>query len=117
MMSSGNAKEITLVSDDMALLEEGAELVQKTMAQIPGVIKIENTFDQSRIKGRLVVNSQKALGIGTSESAVAMQIYYLLNGMTATTVDYGDTEYDIILEYPAGKYDDITALMAFCPSP
>ncbi|MCI8478447.1 MAG: efflux RND transporter permease subunit, partial [Oscillospiraceae bacterium] len=113
MMSSGNTKEITLVSDDMAPLEEGAGLVQEAMAQIPGVIKLENSFDQSRIKGRLVVNSQKALGIGTSEAAVAMQIYYILNGMTAATVDYGDTEYDIILEYPAGKYDDITALMDY----
>jgi len=31
--------------------------------------------------------------------------------MTACTVEYGDDEYDIILEYPEGKYDDISTLM------
>lgn len=73
------------------------------MTQVPGVIRIENPFDSSQSKGRIVIDSQKALAMGTSESAVAMQIYYLLDGLTATTVDYGDTEYDVILEYPEGN--------------
>ena len=45
-----------------------------------------------------------------------MQVYYLLNGMTATTLDdYGDSdaEYDVVLEYPEGKYDDITTLLDY----
>ena len=42
-----------------------------------------------------------------------MQIYYLLEGMNATSVDYGDTEYDVVLEYPEGKYDDISALLDY----
>lgn len=53
------------------------------------------------------------MALGTSESAVAMQIYYLLEGMNATSVDYGDTEYDVVLEYPEGKYDDISALLDY----
>ena len=83
------------------------------MAQVPGVIRIENPFNSSQSKGRIVIDSQKALALGTSESAVAMQIYYLLDGLTATSVEYGDTEYDVILEYPEGKYDDITTLMDY----
>ena len=113
MMGGSNTKEITLVADDLDALEQGAAQVEDAMAQIPGVIRVANAFDQSRVKGRLVINSQKAMAVGTSEAAVAMQIYYLLNGMTATTVDYGDTEYDVILEYPAGKYDDIISLLDY----
>lgn len=83
------------------------------MTQVPGVIRIENPFRSSQSKGRIVINSQKAMALGTSESAVAMQIYYLLEGMNATSVDYGDTEYDVVLEYPEGKYDDISALLDY----
>ena len=112
-MMSSNSKDVVLLGDDLDTLREAAEQVEGAMTQVPGVIRIENPFDSSQSKGRIVIDSQKALAMGTSESAVAMQIYYLLDGLTATTVDYGDTEYDVILEYPEGKYDDITTLMDY----
>ena len=113
MLGSSTSKEVTLLSDDLDSLQEGANQVAEAMGQVPGVIRVDNAFDQSRMKGRMVIDSQKALALGTSESSVAMQVYYLLNGMTAATVDYGDTEYDVVLEYPEGKYDDITALLDY----
>ena len=116
MMGGGNTKDVTLVADSLDILEQGADQVADAMGQVPGVIRVANEFDQSRVKGRLVVNSQKAQALGTTESAVAMQVYYLLNGMTATTLDnYGDSdsEYDVVLEYPEGKYDDITTLLDY----
>lgn len=112
-MMSSNSKDVVLLGDNLDALREAAGQVEGTMTQVPGVIRIENPFDSSQSKGRIVIDSQKALAMGTSESAVAMQIYYLLDGLTATTVDYGDTEYDVILEYPEGKYDDITTLMDY----
>ena len=112
-MMSSNSKDVVLLGDNLDSLREAAGQVEGVMTQVPGVIRIENPFDSSQSKGRIVIDSQKALAMGTSESAVAMQIYYLLDGLTATTVDYGDTEYDVILEYPEGKYDDITTLMDY----
>ena len=107
MMGGGNTKDVTLVADSLDILEQGADQVADAMGQVPGVIRVANEFDQSRVKGRLVVNSQKAQALGTTESAVAMQVYYLLN--------YGDSdsEYDVVLEYPEGKYDDITTLLDY----
>ncbi len=112
-MMASNGKDVTLVSNDLTALEAGADLVAQSMTQVPGVLQVENPFDQSRVKGRLMVNSLKAQALGTSEQAVAMQVYYLLNGMTASTMEYNDTEYDIILEYPEDKYNDITALLNY----
>ena len=112
-LMSSNSKDVVLLSDDLDSLQEGAAMVEEAMRQVPGVIRVDNAFDQSRVKGRMVINSQKALAMGTSEASVAMQVYYVLNGMTAATVEYGDTEYDVILEYPEGKYDDITALLDY----
>ncbi len=113
MMASGNSKSITLASDDMDALRAGAGQVEEAMREIPGVLRVENDFSRSRVKGKLVVNSQKALAAGTTEASVAGQIYALLGGMNAATLEYGGTEYDVILEYPEGKYDDITALMDY----
>ena len=112
-LMSSNSKDVVLLGNDLDQIREAASQVEESMAQVPGVIRIENPFNSSQSKGRIVIDSQKALALGTSESAVAMQIYYLLDGLTATSVEYGDTEYDVILEYPEGKYDDITTLMDY----
>lgn len=45
--------------------------------------------------------------------AISMQVRYLLNGLTAATVDDGDQEYDIVLEYPKGKYEDVVSVMDY----
>ena len=110
---SSNSKDVVLLSNDMDSLREAAVLVEDAMAQVPGIIRIDNPFNSSQSKGRIVIDSQKAMALGTSESQVAMQIYYLLEGLNAASVTYDDTEYDVILEYPAGKYDDVTALLDY----
>ena len=112
-LMSSNSKDVVLLGSDLDTLQTAAEQVEEAMTQVPGVIRIENPFRSSQSKGRIVINSQKAMALGTSESAVAMQIYYLLEGMNATSVDYGDTEYDVVLEYPEGKYDDISTLLDY----
>ena len=110
-MMSGNSKDIKLVGDDLDALREAADLVEEAMTQVPGVISAENDFAQSRVKGR-VVDSQKALAAGTTEAGVATQISYLLGGVTAATLENGDTEYDVV-EYPEGKYESITDLLEY----
>ncbi len=112
-MSTGNSKEVTLSADDMDGLREGAEMVEDVVRKIPGVLRVENEFSAERVKGKLVVDSQKAQAAGTSEMQVAGQIRYLLSGNTATDLEIDGTDYDVILEYPDGKYDDITSLLDY----
>ena len=83
------------------------------MAQTPGVIRVENPFDQSRVKGHLEIDPQRAQNAGISPATISMQVRYLLNGLTAATVDDGDQEYDIVLEYPKGKYEDVMSVMDY----
>lgn len=113
MMSSGNSKEVILAADDMESLREGANQLEAAIREIPGVLRVENDFSGSRVKGKIVVNSQKALAAGTTEAQVAGQIYYLLSGLNAADMVIDGTEYDVILEYPEGKYDDFTVLMDY----
>lgn len=111
-MGGGSSVDITLLSSDRAALESGAALVQEAMEQVPGVMTVHNEFSQSRLQGRLVIDGQRAMAAGLSQAAVAVQANYLLNGMTAATIDYGDTEYDVVLEYPEGRYEDLNDLLS-----
>lgn len=111
MMDTGDTVDVTLASDNLDALEQGADLVQDAMMQVPGVIRVDNDFTQSRSQGRLVIDAQKAISAGTSQASVAMQVRYLLGGATVKTLDYGDKTYDAVLEYPQDKYADMTALM------
>lgn len=113
MGSTGNTTTVMLLGDDMDALRAGAEQVRDMMAQTPGVIRVENPFDQSRVKGHLEIDSQRAQNAGTTPAAISMQVRYLLNGLTAATVDDGDQEYDIVLEYPNGKYEDVVSVMDY----
>lgn len=113
MGSTGNTTTVMLLGDDMDALRAGAEQVRELMAQTPGVLRVENPFDQSRVKGHLEIDPQRAQNAGTTPAAISMQIRYLLNGLTAATVDDGDQEYDIVLEYPKGKYEDVMSVMDY----
>lgn len=113
MGNTGNTTTVMLLGDDMDALRAGAEQVRDMMAQTPGVIRVENPFDQSRVKGHLEIDPQRAQNAGTTPAAISMQVRYLLNGLTAATVDNGDQEYDIVLEYPKGKYEDVVSVMDY----
>ena len=113
MGSTGNTTTVMLLGDDMDALRQGAEQARELMAQTPGVLRAENPFDQSRVKGHLEIDPQRAQNAGTTPAAISMQVRYLLNGLTAATVDDGDQEYDIVLEYPKGKYEDVMSVMDY----
>lgn len=113
MGSTSNTTTVMLLGNDMDALRAGAAQVQDVMAQTPGVIRVENPFDQSRVKGHLEIDPLRAQNAGTSPAAISMQVRYLLNGLTAATVDDGDQEYDIVLEYPKGKYEDVMSVMDY----
>ena len=113
MGSTGNTTTVMLLGDDMDALQQSAEQVRELMAQTSGVLRVENPFDQSRVKGHLEINPQRAQNAGISPATISMQVRYLLNGLTAATVDDGDQEYDIVLEYPKGKYEDVMSVMDY----
>lgn len=113
LMSTGNSIEITLQGEDLESLRTAAGMVEEAMAGIPGVLKVDNEFSNSKTKGRLHINRKKAMDAGLTQTSVAMQVNYLLNGMTATSIEHENEEYDVILEYPEGKYDSVMAVMDY----
>lgn len=112
LMSEGNAKTITLESRDMAMLEEGAARIEERLNTVPGVIKVQNATNARKTNVRFKIDQQAAKNEGFQPSAVAGQIYNMLNGIKATTID--DERFDKIdirLQYPDNEYNDPKVLL------
>lgn len=113
LMSDGNAKTITLESRDKTLLEKGAEQVEKKLESVPGVIKVQNTTNARKTNVRFNIDQQAAQSEGLQPSAVAGQIYNMLNGIKAATVDDEELDkVDIRLQYPDDEYNDPRVLLS-----
>lgn len=111
LMSTGNNVTITLTGDQIESLKLGASSVEEALAKVPGVLKVRNDFSQSKMKAKMIIDQQKAINEGLSPSSISSQIYSLLNGITATTIDYEDEEYDVKVENSRTKYNDMTSLL------
>lgn len=111
LMSTGNNVSVTLLGNDLNNLSASASLVEEALTKVPGVMKVKNDLSGQETNARFVINQQKAMNAGMTPATVAGQIYYLMNGVKATTLEYEDEEYDVVVEYPEHKYDNSTTLM------
>ncbi len=113
LMSEGNSKSITLESEDIDLLEQGAAAMEERLKTVPGVIKVQNAAAARQTNVRYRIDQQAAKDKGFQPSAVAMQIYYMLNGMTATELeDANGEDIEVRLQYPDLEYNDPQVLLS-----
>ena len=112
LMSEGNAKTITLESGDMAALEEGSKLIEEKLNSVPGVIKVQNKATARKTNARFHIDQQAAKNAGFQPSSVASQIYSMLNGVKATTIeDENMDKIDVKIKYPDDEYNDPRVLL------
>lgn len=112
LMSEGNAKTISLEGSDMAALEKGAEQVAEKLNTVPGVIKVQNNASARKTNARFHIDQQAAKNAGFQPSAVASQIYSMLNGMKAATIDDEEMgKVDVKIKYPDKEYNDPQVLL------
>lgn len=112
-VTPGDVVEVMIESDDQDTLRKGAELVTDTLWQVPGVITVRNDFSRLETSAKIILNQQKTVNAGFSPSAVASQIYVILNGLSAGTIEQGNEEYEVKLEYPENRYKDAIELMEY----
>ena len=113
LMSTGNRMTYTFGGDDLEQLKTGVSMAAVALEGIPGIMKVDYDLASDRTKGCLVINQQKALACGLSRALISAQIRYLVSGLMVETVHYNDKDYDIVLEYPEGKYSELSKLMDY----
>lgn len=110
MMNTG-MYEVDLQGDDMEQLRSVASDLEGKFREVDGVLKVTNSGTGENIRARVDVDPLLAMQVGMTPIQVASSIKYAMDGMTALTVTKEGSEYDVILEYPKGSYDDVNSLL------
>ncbi len=113
MMSnySSDLVDIVLESDDLHDLSEASAKVEAMMRKTPGVIHVKSDAAAARTSAHVILDPLKTANAGLAPAQIAGDLYQTLTGMTADSMELGGEEYDIILRYPEGSYDDQNKLM------
>ncbi len=107
-----NLISVVLEADDLDALQEGCDQVQAMMEEVPGVIHISSDAASRETTAHIVVDPLKAANAGLTPAAVAADLYQTLTGVTAASMEMDGEDYDIILNYPDGMYEDVNQLMS-----
>ena len=108
---SSDTIDVVVQSEDMDALADACEQIEEEMAVLPGVIHVKSDASTRQTAGHVVVDPQKAAAAGLAPAQVAMDLYQTMNGVTAAHMDIDGNQYDIILNYADGAYEDINQLM------
>lgn len=108
---SSDLVQVVLESSDLDALTDGAEMVEEMMMDVPGVIKISSDASASQTGAHVVVDPLKAAAAGFSPAQVAGELYATLTGSTVASMESDGKEYDIILKYPEGTFEDVNQLL------
>ena len=110
-MGSSSGTEIDLQGTDLDALKQAAAQVEQVMRQTPGVIRVANDFAQSQTTAHIVVDPQLAMNVGLAPAQVSLNVYNTLSGVDAADVTIDGEDYDVTVEYPSDRYDNITSLL------
>ena len=109
---STDTQDVVIQGEDTQALAQACMQIEEMMESIPGVIHVKSDASTRQTAGHIVVDPQKAAAVGLAPAQVAMDLYQTMNGVTAAHMELNGNEYDIILNYADGTYQDINQLMA-----
>lgn len=113
MMSSysSDTVDIVLASNNLNNLSEASSQVEAMMRKVPGVLHVTSDAAAAKTTARVIIDPLKAANAGLAPAQIAGDLYQSLSGMTADSMEIDGEEYDIILKYPEGSYEDENLLM------
>ncbi len=95
----GSAVDVELKSNDSDTVRElGPKIVALLEEQVPGLTDVAFDLESGRPQYTLVIDRDKAAALGVSISSIATEIQSALNGITATTMQDGNDEIDVVVE-------------------
>ena len=108
---STDTVDVVIQGEDVDALAQACEQIEEMMASVPGVIHVKSDAATRQTSGHVVVDPQKAAAAGLAPAQIALDLYQTMNGVTASHMELNGSEYDIILNYADGAYQDINQLM------
>jgi len=107
-----------LQGPELARLDQYAVKIKQRLAQLPGVVDLDSSYEQGKPEIRVRINRDKAADLGVSVASIATALRTLVGGDgQVTTYREGDDRYDVQLRVEKEFRDSPRALeRLFVPS-
>ena len=111
-MSFGGSSGVSfsIRGSSLSLVEEVSEEIKEHMSGYDGIISVSTSLSDGDPRAEIVVDPVQAAGYGTTPSAVVSQVKNMISGIKATTLQEGDTEYSVEVQYPEDRFYDVSDL-------
>ena len=103
---------VTLQGTDYEELKTAVHLVEDAMREVDGVLAVSSELGSGSTSAKIYIDPKKAMDMGLTPTSVASTVANINGGIKAMTLKSGGDEYDVYLEYPDGRYDDLNKLMS-----
>jgi len=109
-MLAGDQIEIILLSTDYDHLKDVSDDIVEKLRAREDTAQIHSTMENDAPLVKLAVDPVKAAAEGLSPVQVAGQVYMMLSGTEAMTMNVNGNDVSVMVEYPKGEYDTIDEL-------
>jgi multidrug efflux pump len=92
---TGKAVTIRVIGDDFTRLGQLSREIQDRIRGVPGLVNLDDDFDEGKPEIRLVVDRTQAMVLGVSTRAIATTVQTAIRGVEASEYRVGEDEYDI----------------------
>lgn len=112
--TSGSKTEasVTLTGNDYAKLKQSIYAAMNKLSDIEGVFKVSSELQEGAPEGKIKIDPKKAMAHGLTPQSVATLVANVNTGVQAIKIKSSGNEYNVRLEYPEGRYDDLYKLMS-----
>jgi multidrug efflux pump len=92
---TGKPVTIRVIGDDFTELGRLSREIQDRIRTVPGLVNLDDDFDEGKPEIRLVVDRTQAMVLGVSTRAIATTVQTAIRGVEASEYRVGEDEYDI----------------------
>ncbi|MFV0498228.1 MAG: efflux RND transporter permease subunit [Candidatus Fimivivens sp.] len=108
--SNSTDVQIDLVGADYNALKTAATTVKEQLAAMDGIISTSSSISNGDPRAKVEVDPILSGAVGMTPYSVLTAAAGKMSGVTAMTYQDGDTTYDVKVEFPAGRYKNISDL-------
>lgn len=102
----GKPVSVRIRGDELKKLNEAADWIKTKLRQMPGLIDIQDDYDEGKTELRVDIDEARATKAFLTVSEIATAVRNAIEGGIATTIRKTDEEIDVIVKFPEAMLKD-----------